>query len=152
MTSTETDATPVSSQLETKSSFNHKRSSWQDLHSIGDPQTQQKLQEASPDPIQKEYHPVKEELAERSYNQDEQANTIYRTMEVISARNKSAQQVAMSQEIRSNVTMIKTNESAPAAMQKGYKQFVDESERPKEEREMTITEEEEREVLNGDEE
>ena len=38
-------------------------------------------------------------------------------MEVISsARNKSDQQVAMSEDIKNSMTMIKTNESAPAAM------------------------------------
>ena len=70
-------------------------------------------------------------------------------MEVISsARNKSDQQVAMSEDIKNTMTMIKTNESAPAAMQKGYKEFVDNEEK----QEITITEEEEIDVLNGDEE
>ena len=46
------------------------------------------------------------------------------------------------------MVMLKTNESAPAAMQKGYRSFVDSGQ--KEER--TITEEEERDILNGDEE
>jgi len=74
-------------------------------------------------------------------------------MEVISARNKNAQQVAMSQEVPPY--MEKTNESAPAAMQKGYSNFIANKNQPQSqdnEREMTITEEEEKEQLNGDEE
>ena len=54
----------------------------------------------------------------------------------------------MSQDIKSNMVMSKTNESAPAAMQKGYKSFVDSGQKI----ERTITEEEERDILNGDEE
>ena len=46
------------------------------------------------------------------------------------------------------MVMSKTNESAPAAMQKGYKSFVDSGQKI----ERTITEEEERDILNGDEE